>query len=102
MAQTHLAYPDLALDKFFGTDLDQDAESFIQLIERKINFSLGDATGDADELENYAIRKEALFFFILRGPATDWYENNIANDTAWENVGTNFITRFSDGQNKFR
>ena len=33
MANTHLAYPDLAIDKFSGTDPDQDAESFIQLIE---------------------------------------------------------------------
>ena len=36
MANAHLAYPDLAIDKFSGTDPDQDAESFIQLIERKI------------------------------------------------------------------
>ena len=36
MAHTHLANPDLALDKIFGTDHYQDAESFIQLIERKI------------------------------------------------------------------
>ena len=36
MAATHLAYPDLALDKFSGTDPDQDAESFIQLIERRL------------------------------------------------------------------
>ena len=43
MANTHLAYSDLAIDKFSGTDPDQDAESFIQLIERKINFALGDA-----------------------------------------------------------
>ena len=35
MANTHLAYPDLAIDKFSGTDPDQDAESFIQLIEKK-------------------------------------------------------------------
>ena len=34
-AACHLAYPDLAVDKFSGTDPDQDAESFIQLIERK-------------------------------------------------------------------
>ena len=52
MAAAHLAYPDLAVDKFSGTDLDQDAESFIQLIERKINFALGDAPGDASELAN--------------------------------------------------
>ena len=52
MAAAHLAYPDLAVDKFFGTDPNQDAESFIQLIERKINFALGDAPADAGELAN--------------------------------------------------
>ena len=52
MANTHLAYPDLAIDKFSGTDPDQDAEPFIQLIERKINFALGDAPADAGELVN--------------------------------------------------
>ena len=50
MANTHLAYPDLALDKFSGTDPDQDAESFFQLIERKINFALGDALVDPEDL----------------------------------------------------
>ena len=33
MANTHLAYLDLAIDKFSGTDPNQDAESFIQLLE---------------------------------------------------------------------
>ena len=47
MANTHLAHPGLATDKLFGTDPDQDAESFIQLIERNINFDLGDAPADA-------------------------------------------------------
>ena len=47
MAYTHLDYSDLAIDKFSGTDADQQAESFIQLIERKINLALGDAPGDA-------------------------------------------------------
>ena len=61
MANTHLAYPDLALDKFSGTDPDQDAESFVQLIERKINFALGDAPAAPDELIKYAFRKKALF-----------------------------------------
>ena len=97
MANTHLAYPDLANDKFSGTDPDQDAESFIQLIERKINFALGDAPADAGELVNYTFRKEALFSSLLRGPAAEWYESNITNATTWEDVRTNFITRFSDG-----
>ena len=102
MAAAHLAYPDLAVDKFSGTDPDQDAESFIQLTERKINFALGDAPGDAGKLANYTFRKKALFSSLLRGPAAEWYENSITNATTWENVRTNFITRFSDGRNKFR
>ena len=102
MAAAHLAYPDLAVEKFCGTDPDQDAESFIQLIERKINFALGDAPVDAGELVNYTFRKKALFSSLLRGPAAEWYESNITNATTWENVRTNFITIFSDGRNKFR
>ena len=64
--------------------------------------ALGDAPGDAGELANYTFRKNALFSSLLRGPAAEWYENNITNATSWENVRTNFITRFSDGRNKFQ
>ena len=102
MANTHLACPDLGIDKFSGTDPDQDAESFIQLIERKINFALGGAPADAGELANYTFRKKALFSSLLRGVAAEWYEGNITNATTWEIVRTNFIIRFSDGRNKFR
>ena len=102
MAVAHLAYPDLAVDIFSGTDSDEDAESFIQIIERKINFALGDAPGDAGELANYTFRKKALFSSLLRGPAAEWNENNIINATIWENVRTNFVTGFSDGRNKFK
>ena len=102
MANTHLAYPDLAIDKFSGTDPDQDAESFIQLIERKNNFALGDAPGDAGELANYTFREKSLFSSLLRGPAAEWYESNITNATTWDDVRTKFVTRFSDGRNKFR
>ena len=49
MATTHLLYPDLAIDNISGTDPDQDADSFIQQVERKNNFALGDAPGDAGE-----------------------------------------------------
>ena len=102
MAAAHLAYPDLAVEKFSGTDPDQDAEPFIQLIERKINFALGDSPGDAGELANYTSRKKALFSSLPRGPAAEWYESNITNAKTWENVRTYFITRISDGRNKFR
>ena len=63
MANTHLAYPELVLDNFTGTDPDQDAESFVQLIERKINFALGDAPADLDDLISYTFRKKSTFLF---------------------------------------
>ena len=88
--------------KLSGTYPGEDAESFIQLIERKIIFAPGDAPGDAVELANYTFRKKALISSLLRGPAADWYENNITKTTSWENVRTNIIARFSDGRNKFR
>ena len=63
MANTHLAYLDLALDKFSGTDPGQDAESFVQLKERKINFALGDAPADPDDLVSYTFRKKSTSLF---------------------------------------
>ena len=101
MANTHLAYPDLAIDKFSGTDPDQNAESSIQLIEG-VQLCSGDEPADAGELVNYTFRKKALFSSLLRGLAVEWYESNFTNATTWENVRTSFITRFSDGRNKFR
>ena len=62
MTATHLAYPDLALEKFSGTDPNQDAESIIQSMQRKNNFALGDA------LANYSFRKKALFFLFTQKP----------------------------------
>ena len=102
MAKIHLAYPDLALDKFSGTDPDQDAEYFVQLIERRINFALGDAPADLDDLVSYTFRNKALFSSLLRGPAADWYENDIENANTWAATREQFITRFSDGWKKFR
>ena len=102
MANTHLVHPDLAIDKFSGTGPDQDAEPFIQLIERKITFALGDAPADAGELVNHTFRKKALFSSLLRGSAAEWYKSNITNATTWENIRTIFITRFSDGRNNFQ
>ena len=102
MANTYLAYLDLAIDNLSGTDPDQDAESFTQLIKREINLALGDAPGDAGELAHYTFRKKALFSSLLRVPAVEWYDNTITNGTTWENVRTIFISRFSDRRNKFR
>ena len=51
---------------------------------------------------SYTFRKKALFSSLLRGPAAEWYENNIENATAWADTREQFITGFSDGRNKFR
>ena len=102
MANTHLAYPDIALDKFSGTDPDQDTESFVQLLERKINFALGDGPADPDDLISYTFRKKVLFSSLLRGTAAEWYEDNIEIATICADTREQFITRFSDGRNKFR
>ena len=80
MANAHLAYPDLALDKFSGTHPDRDAEAFIRLIGCKINFDLGikqDAA--ADERVIYIFRKKALFSSLLRGTAAEWYASTITD-----------------------
>ena len=62
MANAHLVYPDLALDKFSGTDPDQDAEASNRLIEYKINFALTTEPDEADaEHVIYLFRKKALF-----------------------------------------
>ena len=71
MAATHLAYLDLAIDKFSGRDPDQDAASFAKLVGRKVNFALGDARGDASEVANHTFVKKALSSSLLQGPAAE-------------------------------
>ena len=71
-------------------------------MERKINFALGDAPANPDDLVSYTFRKKALFSSLLRGPAAQWYENNIENATIWADTREQSITRFSDGRYKFR
>ena len=69
---THLAYPDLAVDEFPGTDPDRDSDVFIPLIEWKINFALGTEPDAADDEHLiYLFRKKALFSSLLRGPAVE-------------------------------
>ena len=103
MANAHLAYPDLELEKFSGTDPDQDAEAFIRLIECKNNFALGTEPDEVDDAHViYLFRKKALFSSLLKGPAAEWYGITIQDAATWNDVRTLFITRFSDGRNKFR
>ena len=68
MAEPDIAYPDLALDKFSGTDPDQDAEAFIRLIECKINFALGTEPDEAEDAHviYLPIQKESSIFLIAK------------------------------------
>ena len=72
------------------------------MIERKINFALGDAPANADALAKYNFRKKALFSSLLRGPAAEWYGSTTEVATPWKYIRTKLITRFLDGRNKFR
>ena len=103
MAKPHLAYPYLGLDKFSGTDPDQEAEAVIHLIECKFNFAPG-TEPDAAGLEQvlYLFRKKALFSPLLQGPAAERYGSTIQDAMTWNEVRSLFITKFSDGGNKIR
>ena len=39
---------------------------------------------------------------MFRGPAAEWYGSTVQDAITWNEVRTLFITRFSDGRNKFR
>ena len=41
-----VAYPDLALEKFTGLDPNEDARDFLDIVEKKIAFSLGTRPGE--------------------------------------------------------
>ena len=62
MANTHLAYPDLALDNFSGTDPDQDAKAFNGLIECNMNFALETEPDEADDAHVIYLFRRRLYF----------------------------------------
>ena len=97
-----IAYPNLALEKFTGLDPNENARNFLDIVEKKIAFSLGtrpaDAGGDQDAYDN---RQRALFGSILRGPAAQWYQG-LAAKLSWNDIRDQFIDRFTDDKNKYR
>ena len=100
MALPDLAYPDLAQDKFSGTDPDQDAEAFIRLIECKINFALGTEPDEAEDayVIYLPIQKESSIFLIAKRTSSwmvweyyprcndlEWWPNSVHNQIfSWE------------------
>ena len=58
-------------------------------------------------LQTLMLRQKTLsakkpFSSLLRGAAAECNESNIEAATPWEDIRTNFITRYSDKRNKFR
>ena len=98
-----VAYPDISLDKFTGLDPSEDARDFIDIIEQKMQFSLGTrpAAGEADARALYDARKRALFGSVLRGPAAQWFTTVPAADE-WPDIRDAFIIRFTDDKDKYR
>ena len=102
MADNTVSFPDLALDKFSGNDPEQDVRSFLTTVENKINFSMGHEPDNDDDRARYLFRKKALFSSLLRGPAAEWYTDNIGDGHDWQHIRTHFLTRFSDNRDKYR
>ena len=102
MAENTVSFPDLALDKFSGNDPDQDAKSFLLIIENKIYFSLGSRPTDAPERTRYLFRKKAIFSLLLRRSAAEWYADTTVDAATWDQIRTSFIGRFSDDRDKYR
>ena len=102
MANTHLVYPDRAIDKFFRHRSRSGRRIFHQINRTKNQLCSWRHTWIRKRTCKLHFQKKALFSSLFRGPAAEWYESNTTNATSWDKVRTNFITRFSDGRNKFR
>ena len=101
MANIHLANPDLVLNNFSGTGPVQDAEYFVQLIESKINFPLGNAPAEPVDLTSYTAPKKALSSTLLQGPVAECFRIHFEKAATWATAREQFITRTSDRRNKF-
>ena len=99
MAQA-VADPDIALEKFTGLDSSEEAQTFIDLLERKIGFSLGLRPDNADEQELFDHRRKQIIGSVLRGPAQDWF-GGLNAAIAWNDLRTQLIDRFTDGKDKY-
>ena len=97
-----VAYPYLALEKFTGLDPNEDARYFLDIVEKKIAFSLGTRPTDAgDDQDTYDSRQRSLFGSILRGPAAQWYQG-LAAHLFWNKIRDQFINRFTDYRDNYR
>ena len=75
----------------------------MRLLEKKISFSLGirPATNENNVQTVYDDRMKALFGSVLRSPAAEWFDSLDAALT-WDEIKTQFIGRFTDGEMQYR
>ena len=103
MAQAN--FNDVVMEKFSGTEPEDDADAFIKQVEHKIKVALGQLPASGNDRENYLFRQRALFASLLRGPAAEWYAANINEEDAahtWDFIKREFRTRFTDGRDRYR
>ena len=77
-------------------------DHFFTTVENKLNFSMGHEPDNDDERARYLFREKALFLSLLRGPAAEWYTDNIEDGHDWQHIRRHFLTRFSDKRDKYR
>ena len=103
MAQAN--FNDVVMEKFSGTEPEDDADAFVKQVENKIKVTLGQLPAPGNDRENYLFRQRALFASLFRGPAAEWYAANINEEDAahtWDFIKREFRTRFTDGRDRYR
>ena len=98
-------FNDVVMEKFSGTEPEDDANAFVKQVEYKIKVTLGQLPAPGYDRENYLFRQRALFASLLRGPAAEGYAANINEEDAahtWDFIKREFRTRFTDGRDKYR
>ena len=80
MAQAN--FNDVVIEKFSGSEPEDDAHAFVKQVEHKIRVTLGQLAAPGNDRENYLFRQRALLAFLFRGPAAEWYAANINEEDA--------------------
>ena len=86
-----VAYLDLSLKKVNDLDPNEDAIDFLNILEKKIAFSLGTRpAGVGDDQDACDNRQTALLASILGRPAAQWYQG-LAASLPWNDIRDQFI-----------
>ena len=84
MAENTDSFPSLALEKFSGNDPQQDAKSFLLIVEYKINFSLGSQPTDIAEKHAISSERKNYSLHFLE----DQQQNGMQTQETTQQLGT--------------